>query len=428
MQACLTMENLEKMIKSADLTNTAKETVKNGHSFHLPFISIISSERYPHHDTNTQQVVKNASAFHEVEIPVELVLPSQAQGLFDKKFKLKDAVYKYYNIPSGLRIREFKLIPASDFRLEKIFHSVFSTLQAIFRKDVNIIYTRNRTAAIIALMFGKNLIFETYRRLGDEFPKVMRWVARRSHKKNFIGMVLHSKVSADSMQKAGFPEEKLFVLHNGYDPSDMQPVLTKKTAREKLNLSQTDQYIIYTGNMQKNKCIEILLDIAKEIPEVKFLLVGGKEEDLERLRSYAKEIEIQDNVVFTGRQPISVVSEYLYAADMLIIPPVSAPLEKFGRTVLPFKIFPYLAAARPIVAPNLADMRELLNHGENAILVEPDNAVQNAKIISGVLKDKNLQESLSVNAAQTSASLTWLERGRKFKKWIGERWRENQSG
>ena len=95
-------------------------------------------------------------------------------------------------------------------------------------------------------------------------------------------------------------------------------------------------------------------------------MVGGKEEDLERLKIYGKEIGIKDNVIFTGRQPIAVVSEYLYAADVLIIPPVSAPLEKFGRTVLPFKIFPYLAAGRSIVAPDLADMRELLKHEKNA--------------------------------------------------------------
>ncbi|MEO1261131.1 MAG: glycosyltransferase [Bacteroidota bacterium] len=410
------------MIKSAAVTQTLQDTEKNGLSSRLPSISIISSERYPHHDTNTQQVVKNASAFHEVDIPVELVLPSQTKGFLNKGYNLAEDIYNYYNIPSGLKIREFKFIPASDYRFEKIFHSVLSTFQAIFRKETEIIYTRNRTAALIAMIFGKNLIFETYRRLGDEYPRAMGRLAKMSRKKNFIGMVLHSKVSADSMQKAGFPKEKLFVLHNGYDPSDMQPVLSKKAAREKLNLSQNEKYVVYAGNMQKNKCVEILLDIAKKIPDVKFLLVGGKEEDLDRLRIYTKENNIGDNALIAGRQPISVVSEYLYAADILIIPPVSAPLEKFGRTVLPFKIFPYLAAARPIVAPDLADMRELLIHEKNAMLVEPDNTVHHAETISRILKDEVLQESLSENAAQSAASLTWLARARKFKHWIAEKW------
>ena len=384
----------------------------------LPFISIISSERYPHHDTNTQQVVKNASAIHEVGVPVELVLPCQLKSFFNKDYKLDEAVYKYYNIPDGLKIREFKTVPANDFRTEKFFHSIFSTLNAVFKKDIDIIYTRNRVSALLAYLFGKKIIFETYRRLGDEFPKAMKWLAKKSNKDSFVGMVLHSQVSADSMEKVGFPKEKLFVLHNGYDPVDMQPVLNKKNARKKLSLKEEEKYIVYTGNMQKNKCIEILLEIAVHLPEVKFLLVGGKNEDLERLKIYGEKIGIKNNLIFTGRQPIAVVSEYLYAADILIIPPVSAPLEKFGRTVLPFKIFPYLAAGRPIIAPDLADMRELLNHEENAILVKPDNAEQNARAIKNLLQDNILQEKISKNAGATSASLTWLERGRKFKKWL----------
>ena len=416
------------MSNSGDITTSdvgpvnENGTTHKGHSVALPFISIISSERYPHHDTNTQQVVKNASALHEAGVPVELVLPSQAKGFFDKNYHLDQAVYEYYNIPKGLKIREFRSVPASDFRWEKFFHSILCTLHAIFKKDIDIIYTRNRTSALLAFLFGKNLIFETYRRLGDEFPTAMKWLANRSGKKAFIGMVLHSQVSADSMAKVGFPKEKLFVLHNGYDPIDMVPVLTKKEAREKLGISLDEQYIVYTGNMQKNKCIEILLDIAVCLPGAKFLLVGGREEDLERLQTYAAENGLNDRIIFTGRQPISVVSEYLYAADVLIIPPVSAPLEKFGRTVLPFKIFPYLAAGRPIVAPDLADMRELLHHEENAVLVKPDSPAENALILAKLLKNKELQEKLSKNAAATSASLTWLERGKKFKKWIGERW------
>ncbi len=412
------------MIATENILTKKKEQVKvpapytNGRQVLLPRISIISSERYPHHDTNTQQVVKNASAFHEVGIPVELVLSSQANGFFDNNYDLKAHVCEYYNISNGLRIREFSTVPASNLRLEKFFHSTFATLHAVFKKEVDIIYTRNRVAALIAFIFRKKLIFETYRRLGNEFPTVMRWLAKLSGNKAFVGMILHSKVAADSMQMVGFPKEKLFVLHNGYDHKDMQPVLSKTQARKKLGLSQKEKIIVYTGNMQKNKCIEILLDLALHLPKVKFLLVGGRQEDIERLKAYAVQVGLGANVVYAGRQPINVVSEYLYAADALIIPPVSAPLEKFGRTVLPFKIFPYLAAGRPIIAPDLADMRELLRHKENAVLVQPDSPKKNAAVISKLLDNNELQVRLSEQAARTSLSLTWVERGKKFRKWL----------
>jgi glycosyltransferase involved in cell wall biosynthesis len=387
----------------------------------LPRIAIISSERYPHHDTNTQQIIKNASALHFAGLPVELIIPVQAKSFFSPTSNLIASIYKYYNVTPGLKIRVLWNVPASDLRLEKFFHSFAATLRAVFDKKIDLIYTRNKFVALLALFLGKKFMFETYRRMGDENPKAMRWLAKKSRGKTFAGMVLHSNVAAGSMLRVGFPMEKLLVLHNGYDNSDMQPVLTKTEARKKLGLDETAQYVVYTGNMQKNKCIESLIDIAGLLPGVNFMLVGGTPEDVERLNAYAETNAVK-NIQLPGRQPIAAVSEYLYAADILIIPPVSAPLEKFGKTVLPFKLFPYLAAGRAIVAPDQPDMRELLVHNHNAILLEPDNTRQNADELKKLLSDVPFQQKLSANAAELSKSLTWEERANKFKNWLVENW------
>jgi len=382
---------------------------------------MISSERYPHHDTNTQQVIKNATAMRAVGVPVELLIPVQKKSFWTPSYDTAQAVYTYYNVPPILPIRELRnVVPAGDWRLEKFFHSFGAVLYAFFFRKKAIIYTRNKFAAILCILLGKKFIFETYRRLGDDYPRAMRWFARRAQKDSFVGMVLHSHVSKDSMLRAGLPAEKLLVLHNGFDRADMEPRLSKTEARRKLGLDLAQNYVVYTGNMQKNKCIESLIDIAADTPDIRFLLVGGRAEDLERLQSYAAAKGVK-NVSFPGRQPIGVVSEYLYAADALIIPPVSAPLEKFGRTVLPFKIFPYLAAGRAIVAPDLPDMRELLIHRKNALLVEPDNPKQNARALRELFANPDLMNTIAQNARETSKGLTWEARGEKFKTWYEHR-------
>src|ERR1700760_3858052 len=65
---------------------------------------------------------------------------------------------------------------------------------------------------------------------------------------------------------------------------------------------------------------------------------------------------------------------YLFAADILIIPPSRAPLDRFGDCVLPLKTFAYLAAGRAILAPRSPDTAELLRDGETALLVPPDDS------------------------------------------------------
>ena len=245
----------------------------------------------------------------------------------------------------------------------------------------------------------------------------MKFLLRWFLKPHFLGMVLHSNLAAESMMKVGIPKEKLVVLHNGFDSRDMEPVLSKSDARAALGLEPNELYAVYTGNMQKGKGMGSLVEIGALMPKGKIVLVGGTAEDIERLKLEANE-KGAENIIFTGRQPIAKVSQYLYAADILLIPPVSGPLHKVGRTVLPFKIFPYLAAGRPIFAPDLADMRELLEHNQNAILVKPDDSTASAAALNHLIQDVNLREKLGKAAGESAKDLTWENRAKKFIKWL----------
>ena len=254
----------------------------------LPRTVIISSERFPHRDTSTQQVILNSTAMHAAGLPVELWVPPQPQGFFDKNYDLPQVISAFYNVPTGLKIREFGIFPSNDLRTEKFTHS-FGAFFAVWRnQSVDLVYTRNKVVALLCLFFGKKFVFETYRKFGDDHPRAMRFLAKKCQRGNsFLGMVLHSKVAADSMLRAGFPKEKLLVLHNGYDASDMLPRLSKAEARQQLGLSPGAQYVVYTGNMQPSKCVESVIDIAVHLPSATFLLVGGTPEDVERLAAHA---------------------------------------------------------------------------------------------------------------------------------------------
>jgi glycosyltransferase involved in cell wall biosynthesis len=380
-------------------------------------IAYISSERYPHHNTNTQQIIKNVSSLRAAGVSIDLILPRQAQMYFASNAGLEAAICKYYNVPPGLGIRQTGIVPATRLQLDKYLHPIFAILYCRFIKGYDIIYTRNIFTAILLALFGVKFMFETYQRLGDSKPRFIKLLTNQAKKGRMLGMVLHSNVAAESMRGAGFPSEKLLVLHNGVDNSDMLPVLTKLEARKQLNLDLNAQYVVYTGNMQKNKCVEAVVDIAAFAPEINYLLVGAKPDDIARLAAYCEAKKVQ-NVQLVERQPVNRVSQYLYAADALIIPPAAAPMQSFGKTVLPFKLFPYLAAGRPIIAPDQADMRELLRSNENGLLVPPDSPEQNAEAIRALFSDEKKMEKLAANAAETSRSLTWDARAEKFRNWL----------
>lgn len=387
----------------------------------LPKIAIVSDASYPRHTTNTQQVIKNATALAEAGIPVTLVIPRPWESLSKQKATIHQSIYDHYNVPAVLPIKIISAYPSGGkIRLEKVTHMVAASMYAALNK-FDLIYTRNETLALYCLLIGKPFIFETYRRFGHEFPKAMTWLAKRAKHRALFGMVLHSEVAAASMAGVGIPRDKMIVLHNGFDMADMEPRLSRADARKQLNIGQDKKVALYAGNMQESKGIESLIDLAALVPEIDIWLVGGTKEDLQRLGDYAKAKNV-NNVFMPGWQPISEVSAYLYAADVLLIPAISAPLEKFGKTVLPFKVFPYLASGRAILAGNTPDLQEILNHEETALLAPPDDTPTCVQLLQRIFDEPELKEKLEQNAYQKGQELTWAHRAQRFKKWITEKY------
>jgi glycosyltransferase involved in cell wall biosynthesis len=89
---------------------------------------------------------------------------------------------------------------------------------------------------------------------------------------------------------------------------------------------------------------------------------GPARSDLERL---AAKLKLTDRVTFTGFVPPETVASLLAGIDIALQPraePYASPL----------KIFDYLGAGCAIVAPDQKNIREVLSHGKNAVLFDPE--------------------------------------------------------
>jgi glycosyltransferase involved in cell wall biosynthesis len=108
------------------------------------------------------------------------------------------------------------------------------------------------------------------------------------------------------------------------------------------------------------------------------------------------------------------LAPWLAAADALLIPPSHAPLEKFGTCVLPMKLLTYLAAERPILAPEAPDTAELLEHEKTALLVAPGDPSAAAAALDRIFDDSKLAETLAANGRQLASDLTWDRRAERL--------------
>ncbi len=89
-------------------------------------------------------------------------------------------------------------------------------------------------------------------------------------------------------------------------------------------------------------------------------------------RRCARDTGVATRVTFTGWLPPASVTAELARAHVLVLPNTRTHTSE--RYTSPLKLFEYLAAGRPIVASDLAAIREVLRDEENALLVEPGSA------------------------------------------------------
>jgi glycosyltransferase involved in cell wall biosynthesis len=242
-----------------------------------------------------------------------------------------------------------------------------------------------------------------YRPWPDDLPAIRPLVRRTTRGRDCLGLVLHSHYAAGAWRRAGVPDERLLVAHNGFDPPPERP--DQAAARVRVGLPQDRPIALYAGRVNAAKGLDVLLAMADLRPEVLFVLVGSEGEgEIERAATLRSNIRIEP-----WAEPAALPA-WLFAADVLVIPPSRAPLERFRNCVLPLKLYAYLAAGRPILAPAAPDTAELLSHGETAWLVQADRPDAAAEALDRLLGDTALAEHLSSQAQRLSGRLTWDRR------------------
>jgi glycosyltransferase involved in cell wall biosynthesis len=268
----------------------------------------------------------------------------------------------------------------------------------------------------LAARAGIPFVYETYRPWFSQWPMLRLPFRRALGHPLCIGAVIHSYYAQRHFAALGVPPERLAVVHNGFDPSRFQSAAAKQALRERLSLPADAILATYAGHVDATKGLHVVLAAARQLPDVRFVLVGASGAGLiERLARK------QPNVLLVPWQRFDRAAEYLLASDLLIQPPSSLPLHIVGNTVLPMKLFSYLAAGRPIVAPDTSDVRELLRHEDNALLVTPGDATAAAEAIRRLIREPVLAASLAERARATAEGLTWDARAEKIERFVMQR-------
>jgi glycosyltransferase involved in cell wall biosynthesis len=185
-----------------------------------------------------------------------------------------------------------------------------------------------------------------------------------------VRFVVISEALARFWVEKGVPKEKILVLHDGFNAELFEKQRSREEAREKLRLPMGRRIVVYAGRLGPDRGVEVIIDLARACPDAHFLVLGGPDEQRSLLEQKSRAMGIR-NVIWKGYVPHSVVAEYLFAADVLLmlwswdVPHI--------RCFSPLKMFEYMAAGRIIVGQDYPTIGEVLRDGTTAYLANPDS-------------------------------------------------------
>ncbi len=372
-------------------------------------ITYLFDRPLPANETDSEQAMHTIAALARAGADVTLVTPTPLHGVLD------DAGIRAHYLARG----DFRIVgvPQPLFGVgdaRKWWHAAFARARAL---GSDVLYTRNFPTLFAAALARQPYCYETYRPWFDTFRPLAPAFRAALTRPRALGAVLHSAYAVERYASIGVPRDRLCVVHNGYDPTLIDTV--PDNPRVELGLPLDRPIVAYTGHVNATKGIETIVSMAERVPEALFLLVGhdGKGGLIELL---ARRVP---NVQLVPWQPFARVAYYLKAADVLLLPPSDRGLALIGNTVLPMKLFQYLAAGKPILAPRTPDLVELLRDGENARLVTAGDLEEATRALRSLLADSTLSDRLARGALDTSRDLTWDARARKILRFLEQRLR-----
>jgi glycosyltransferase involved in cell wall biosynthesis len=204
----------------------------------------------------------------------------------------------------------------------------------------------------------ENFSFSRSRTLARAFSWLERFVIRRS--KVVVVICPHLAEVVRGIEP-GIPA---VLIENAPGSGDTPVAGSGARVRHELALSPDAPVVLYTGTFEAYQGLDLLFAAARRVldtyPEARFILAGGRADQIAAARAEADRLGICKAVTFAGQRPAEEIPLFLDAADVLVSP-------RSTGTNTPLKIYQYLRSGRPIVATRLLTHTQVLND-EVAIL------------------------------------------------------------
>ncbi len=329
-----------------------------------------------------------------------------------------------YRAPRLPFIRKVKIGPS----LAKIPLDMLLFLTAFWRlclRRYRFLHTHEEAGlmgVVLALLFGCKHLYDMHSDLAQQMSNfavtksslligcigaIQKLIVRRADAVIAICPDLETAVGRISPGKVVYMIENLAV-DEALPPADADAALR---LRQQWELGD-GPVLVYTGTFESYQGIELVLRSAVIVrpafPTARYVLAGGKPEQIEKQRLLAEALGIAESIRFVGQRPLDEMPQYMALADILLSP-------RSGGTNTPLKLYTYLRSGKPILATAILSHSQILTPDMAALVAPtPEGLAQGAiELLQDVEKAQRLGEHGRQVAEEQYSWPAFMEKNRR---------------
>ncbi len=391
---------------------TSTKAAKTTGEYAGRILILIENEPYPF----DQRVLKQATALKEAGYKVTVICP-RGSAYDTKRHEVIDdvSVYRYRDLKAGSGILPYAL----EF-LYAIFMMTFLSIVALFREGFDVIQLCNPPDLlfVVALPYkviGKKIIFDHHDlspelylakengKPGGIVHKTLLLLEKISLKTADVVISTNESYKTTAVSRGGVDADRVFVVRNGPDLNRIRKVTPNP------DLKKGKQHLIfYVGVIGQQDGVDYLLRSISNLLHARKrrdfqVVIMGRGTELDKLKAYARELEIDGAVTFTGRVPDSELAEALSTADVCVCPDPKTDMNNLSTMV---KTMEYMALGKPIVAFDLKETK--VSAGDSALYAVANDEEDFAEKIARLLDSPELRQKMGrIGKERIDNALSW---------------------
>ncbi len=289
------------------------------------------------------------------------------------------------DLKAGLRVARATAAFSADF---------LALRKYVVREGIRIIHSTERPRdsvynVTLAKLSGARSVVHVHVKWSKEYSPLARWAVKTADAVFSI-----SRYVTGTLLAMGKPQHSIYTVLNGIGTARWDPNIDGQELRRELGipsdslvLASVSRLFSWKGQRELLRAFALVHAV---VPNVRLMIVGADAPEVEggsfseELKALAKDLNIQDKVLFTG--PRSDVPRVMAACDVFTLPSFEEP---FGLVYLEA-----MAMRRPVVATNSGGAPEVVEHGRAGLLSPQLDIASLAADILKLLRDPELRRKM----------------------------------